>query len=81
MLSRHDNPRADQNIVPHVYRDAVFVLSNYRLGRYLGVTEWTLHGITPGVNPIIFLMLQIPDPLWTGGQIDSYRNTGSRKLH
>ena len=62
MLTWNDNARADQNIMPHVYRDAVFVLSNSRFGSYLGVTEWTLHGINPCVNPIIFLMLQIPQP-------------------
>ena len=58
MLPRDDNARADENIVPHVYRDAVFVSSNNRLGLYLRVAEWTLHGITPCVNSSKNLILQ-----------------------
>ena len=65
MLPRDDNAGADENIVSHVYRDAVFVSSNNRLGLYLRVAEWTLHGITPCVNSINKLMLQIA-PLRSG---------------
>ena len=63
MLTRDDYAGADENIVPHVYRDAVFVSPNNRLGRYVRFTEWTLHGVVPHTDPV--RTGQVADPVAT----------------
>ena len=57
-MTRHDYAGADENLVPNVYREAVFVSSNDRLDLYLWVAEWTLHSVTPCVDPMKYLMSQ-----------------------
>ena len=57
-MTRHDYAGADENLVPNVYREAVFVSSNDRLDLYLWVAEWTLHSVTPCVDPMKYLMPQ-----------------------
>ena len=50
MFTGHDYAGADEYLVPHVYRDAVLVPSDNRLGFYLRVAEGTLHENTPLVR-------------------------------
>ena len=50
MFTGHDYAGADEYFVLNVYRDAVFVSSDYRRGLYSRGAEGTRHGMTPLVR-------------------------------